>query len=259
MSGLAEMLRADGFDVSGSDTADGYAMERLRALGVDARVGHQPGMVAGAGLLAYSAAISPDDPERLEARRLGIPSLERAELLGEMMRGYPQSVCVCGTHGKTTTTAMLAQAYTEMGLDPSVHLGGTLDAIGGGVRQGNGGIFIAEACEFNRSFLHMPVTVALVLNIEEDHLDCYGDMEHVEEAYLQFLELLPDEGIAVVNGGDRRVRNVVSRLEGKNRRVLTFGDGGAFDYTFSGLRMDAMKNPVFTALFRGEPIAGVRL
>ncbi len=259
MSGLAEMLCADGFAVSGSDTADGYALAKLKAMGVDVRVGHRPEMVAGAGLLAYSAAISHDDPERAEARLLGIEEMERAVLLGEMMRGHARSVCVCGTHGKTTTTAMAAQTLLELGLDPSIHLGGSLDAIGGSVRWGNGGVFIAEACEFNRSFLHMPVTVAIVLNIEEDHLDCYGDMEHVEEAYRQFLELLPDDGIAVVNGDDVRVMRVVSKLERKNRRVLTFGVGEKNDYAFSNLHYDAMKNPRFTAVYQGKPVAGARL
>ncbi len=259
MSGLAEMLAADGHILSGTDSADSYQISRLRGKGLDVRVGHHPDMVKGAGLLVYSAAISPQDPERLEAGRLGVPQMERAALLGEMMRAFPVPVCISGTHGKTTTSAMLAQMLADAGLDPSVHLGGSLDAIGGSVRKGDSGIFVAEACEFNRSFLHMPVSVALLLNIEEDHLDCYGDMEHVEEAFLQFLSRLPDDGTAIVNWEDERVRRVVGKLEKKRRRVLTFGNGEGFDYSFGRITYNARGCAAFDALTGGSTLCEVRL
>lgn len=259
MSGLAEMLSSDSHLISGTDSADGYMLQKLRGLGIDARAGHYPEMVKGAGLLVYSAAISPMDPERLEAARLGIPQMERAVLLGVMMQSFSIPVCVCGTHGKTTTTAMLAQVLTETGFDPSVHLGGNLDTINGSVRNGSSGIFIAEACEFNRSFLHMPVRVALLLNIEEDHLDCYGDMEHVEEAYLQFLYQLPDDGIIIANGEDERVRRVLERLEKKSRQVLTFGNDSQNDYSTGGLSFDSKGCATFIAAANGNPLCEVRL
>jgi len=259
MSGLAEMLLSDGHLVSGTDSADGYHLKKLRGLGIDARAGHHPDMVGGAGLLVYSAAISAADPERQEADRLSIPQMERAVLLGLMMQSFQTPVCVCGTHGKTTTTAMLAQALTDAGLDPSIHLGGSLDAINGSVRNGGSGVFVAEACEFNRSFHHMPVRVALLLNIEEDHLDCYGDMEHVEEAYLQFLSRLPDNGVLIAYDHDERVRRVVRRLEKKNRRILMFGTEQQSDYQMSGLSYGTTGCAAFTARFRGEPLCEVRL
>lgn len=259
MAGLAEMLHHDGFLVSGSDSADSYAVKKLQKMGMDVRPGHHPDMVQGAGLLVYSAAISAEDPERMEAKRLGIPQMERAVLLGAIMQDAQEQVCVCGTHGKTTTTAMLAQALTESGADPTIHLGGSLDAIGGSIRIGNSGLFVAEACEFNRSFLHMPVTLAVLLNIEVDHLDCYGDMEHVEAAYVDFLERLPEDGIVLALGSDERVQRVLGQLKRKNRRIYLFGQDPAFDYAFHNLEYDAKGNPSFQVMHQGESLCDVTL
>ncbi len=130
MSGLAEMLAEKGYRVSGSDRADGYALAKLRDMGIEVHVGQKAENVHGADLVIYTAAILPDNPEWVEMQRLGLPSMERAELLGQLMEGYPQAIGVCGTHGKTTTTSMLSQVLVECGLDPTVHIGGQLDAIG---------------------------------------------------------------------------------------------------------------------------------
>ena len=259
MSGLAEMLRHEGYPVSGTDSADGYALLKLRALGVDVRPGHHPDMVAGAELLVYSAAISKDDPERLEADRLGIPQMERAVLLGKIMENYPVSVCVSGTHGKTTTSAMLAQVLNDTGFDPTVHIGGSLDAIGGSVRLGSGRVFVAEACEFNRSFLHMPVTLALVLNMEEDHLDCYGDMAHVEEAYLQFLSRLPEDGTALVYSGDERVTRVTDQLPKMRRQICSFGLDARAQFYWEDICYDALGCAGFQFVREGNPLCRVKL
>lgn len=259
MSGLAEMLHHDGFLVSGSDSADSYALKKLRQLGLDVRAGHHPGMVTGAGLLVYSAAISIEDPERMEAKHLGIPQMERAVLLGAIMQESNEQVCVCGTHGKTTTTAMLAQALTALGADPTIHLGGSLDAIGGSIRIGQSGLFVAEACEFNRSFLHMPVTLAVLLNIEVDHLDCYGDMDQVEAAYVDFLERLPEDGIVLALGSDERVARVLGRLQKQQRRIYTFGNETSFDYSFGDLSYSATGMPSFQVMHRGGSLCTVNL
>ena len=259
MAGLAEMLHHEGYQVSGSDAADSYALKRLRSMGLDARAGHYPEMVKGAGLLVYSAAISTEDPERQEALQLGIPQMERAVLLGAIMEESAEQVCVCGTHGKTTTTAMLAQALTEAGTDPTIHLGGSLDAIGGSIRMGNSGLFVAEACEFNRSFLHMPVTLAVLLNIEVDHLDCYGDMEHVEAAYVAFLERLPEDGLVLALGSDERVRRVLGQLTKKKRKLFTFGEDPGFDFSFQHLRYDQKGNASFEVRHQEKNLCAVHL
>ncbi len=256
MSGLAEMLARDGFMVAGTNRDEGYTLSHLRGLGIEARAGHHPDMVEGAALLVYSAAIPEEDPERQQAFALGIPQMERAVLLGELMAGHNQQVCIAGTHGKTTTSGMLAQALFALGADPTVHIGGSLDAIGGSVRAGGKGFFVAEACEFNRSFLHMPVTMALLLNIEEDHLDTYGDMAHVEEAYGQFLAQLPKDGVIIVHGEDPRALRV-ARAAG--REVLTFGLDSRSDYQISGLGYDASGHAAFVLMHGGKALCHAAL
>lgn len=256
MAGLAEMLRKEGYQVTGSDRSDGYALARLRDLGIDARAGHFPEWVNGAALLVYSAAIAPNDPERAAATALAIPQMERAVLLGQLMRGYDETICVCGTHGKTTVSSMIAQMLLETGKDPSVHIGGSLDAIGGGSRIGGKELFVAEACEFNRSFLHMPPTIALVTNIEADHLDTYGDMEHLVAAFGEFLDKLPEAGTAI---GIRDDARVMSLLDSLDRRVVTFGFDESSDWTIKDLTYSDTGSPSFTAYHLGAPVCDVKL
>ena len=212
MSGLAEMLIDQGYRVSGSDRDEGYLIHHVREKGASVMIGHRPENVHGADFVVFSAAISKDNPERLEADRLGIPSIERANLLGQLMEGFNKAVGICGAHGKTTVTSMISQILLESGKDPSIHIGGRLDAIGGSTRVGHSDIFVAEACEFNRSFLQMHPTVAVVLNIDADHLDCYKDLDEIEETFGKFLSLLPDNGIAIGNGDDIRVRRQIEKL-----------------------------------------------
>ena len=197
MSGLAQMLVSKGYQVSGSDRSEGYLIGDVRAAGAKVYIGHAAENVHGADLVVYTGAAAADNPERVEAERLGIPSMERSVLLGQLMEGFPQAVGICGAHGKTTATSMLSQILVECGLDPSVHIGGKLDAIGGSTRIGKGEAFLAEACEFRRSFLQMRPTMAVVLNIDADHLDCYKDIDEIEETFGQFLQLLPENGLAI--------------------------------------------------------------
>ncbi len=256
MSGLAEMLLREGFIVSGTDRDEGYALSHLRELGIEAKAGHHPQLVDGAALLVYSAAVPLEDPERVRASELGIPQMERAVLLGELMAGFDRQICIAGTHGKTTTSGMLAQVLMMMGENPTVHIGGNLDAIGGSVRVGSKDYFVAEACEFNRSFLNMPVTMALLLNIEEDHLDTYGDMAHVEEAYGQFLSQLPMDGEIIVNGGDERAVRVAQTAK---RQVITFGLDAGNHYQLSDLTYGDDGNAAFALLYHGVPLCQVTL
>jgi len=179
MSGLSRLLQKKGYAVSGSDSYDKEIIHALRAEGIPVCIGHRPENVQDADLLVYSAAIHEDNPERVEARRLHIHQMERSALLGQLMRGYRQAVCVSGTHGKTTTTAMTAQLLLDAGLSPTIHIGGEFRYINGSTYIGENDLFVAEACEFNASFLQMRPTVAAVLNIGEDHLDFYCDIDHI--------------------------------------------------------------------------------
>ncbi|MDY4139876.1 MAG: UDP-N-acetylmuramate--L-alanine ligase [Eubacteriales bacterium] len=220
MSGLAEMLIDKGYRVTGSDRSEGYLLGDVRGKGAEVFVGHRAENVHGADLVVYTAAIPADNPERVEAERRGIPSMERATLLGQLMEGYREAVGVCGAHGKTTTTSMLSQILVEGGADPTIHIGGKLDAIGGSTRIGQGEAFLAEACEFRRSFLQMRPTMAVVLNIDADHLDCYRDIDEIEETFGRFLHLLPERGLAIGKGTDARILRQLAKL---NCRTETFG------------------------------------
>ncbi len=243
MSGLAEMLMDQGYNVSGSDRDEGYLIHHVREKGCRVFIGHRPENVHGADLVVYSAAISRDNPERAEAEKEGIPSIERAVLLGQLMEGFGKSVGICGAHGKTTVTSMLSQILLEDGKDPSIHIGGRLDAIGGSTRVGHSDIFVAEACEFNRSFLQLRPTVAVVLNIDADHLDCYRDLDEIEETFGQFMRLLPEDGVAIGNGDDERVRRQIGKL---NCRKVFFGNGPENDWYPEDVEEDELGRSAFT-------------
>jgi len=257
MSGLAQMLQEKGYVITGSDGLETYATKHLRNdLHIPVTIGHFPENVHGADLVVYTVAILPDNPERLEVARLGLPNIERATLLGQLMEGFDTAIGVCGAHGKTTTTSMLSQVLMECEMDPSIHIGGNLDFIGGSTRIGKSGMFLAEACEFNASFLHMRPTVAVVLNIDADHLDFYRDIDHIQETFGQFLALLPAHGIAIGNGDDRRIMELFEAL---SCTTLSFGLGDKCDYRPANLSFDQYGHGAFDLAFRGEIIGHVAL
>lgn len=256
MSGLAEMLIDKGYIVSGSDRTEGYLIGDVREKGATVMIGHKAENVHGADLLIYSAAIAGDNPERVEAERMGIPSLERAYLLGQLMEEFPQAVGICGAHGKTTTTSMLSQMLVENDMDPSIHIGGKLDAIGGSTRVGHSDTFLAEACEFNRSFLHMNPTVAVVLNIDADHLDCYKDIDEIEETFGTYMGLVPQSGTVIGNGDDARIMRQMAKL---NCHKVTFGMGRESDYHPENLVEDDRGYASFDLMHHGEMLTRVNM
>lgn len=256
MSGLAAMLVDRGFGVTGSDRDDGYLLNDVRRLGIEVTISHRGENVHGADLIVYTAAVAPDNPERVEAERLGIPAMERSTLLAQLMDDRPVRIAVCGTHGKTTTTSMLSQILVECGLDPSVHIGGKLDAIGGSSRVGRGRAFVAEACEFHRSFLEMNPTVAVVLNIDRDHLDCYRDIDDIERTFGAFMEKVPQDGVVIANGDDVRCRRQMEKL---NRPKRYFGLDGGSDWTARAIREEEDGCVSFLLCCRFAPPLRVRL
>lgn len=256
MSGLARMLKAQGYRITGSDNLETYATRALRDEGIPVTIGHRPENVHGADLVAFTIAILPDNPERLEVARLALPAIERATLLGQLMEGAKVAIGVCGTHGKTSTTSMLAQALVEAGTDPSVHIGGSLDFIGGSTRIGKGDVFLTEACEFNASFLHLRPTVAVITNIEEDHLDFYRDIDDIKQAFGKFFDLLPQDGYAIGNGDDDHVTQLLSTLD---CNVYTYGMGEQCDFRPGQLQYDEQGRGAFDVLLHGVPIGHVVL
>ena len=256
MSGLAGLLKQRGYLVSGSDNYDSYHVRAVREGGIDVKIGHRPENVHGADLVIFSAAISPENPERQEAARLGIPQMERSMLLGQLMQGYDQAVGVSGTHGKTTTTAMLSKILVDCGMDPSIHIGGDYDYIGGSTRLGSKEVFVAEACEFHSSFLEMHPTVAIVLNIQEDHLDYYKDLDDIANAFRTFVGLVPPQGVFIGNGDDENVRRIMAQAACRGE---SFGFGESCDWRPEDLTLDGEGLPSFTLSFRGQPVCGVKL
>ena len=256
MSGLARFMLQKGCAVSGSDRDASHKTEALEKLGVKIYIGHSAENVHGADLVVYSAAIAESNPERAEAKRLGIPQVERAVLLGRLMSTFDQAICVSGTHGKTTTTSMIAQIFVEAGEDPGVHIGGELDAIGGGTRVGGGNTFIAEACEYSGSFWHFYPTIAVILNIDEDHLDFYKDLDDIEASFRRFAGLVPEDGWVVGWGDDPRVRHVLSALKCRTR---TYGLEPSNELRAEEISYDELGRPRFTVTLYGHPLCEVEL
>jgi len=219
MSGIAEVLLNLGYVVSGSDQKRSPVTDRLAAQGARIAEGHAAANVEGAHVVVISTAVRPANPEVVEARRLGIPVIPRAEMLAELMR-LKYGVAVAGSHGKTTTTSMVAMVLDKGGLDPTVVVGGRLGVLGSGARLGRGDFMVAEADESDRSFLKLSPTVAIVTNIDREHLDTYKDLADVQEAFLGFLNKVPFYGAGVVCLDDAPIQDILPRVE---RRVVTYG------------------------------------
>ena len=256
MSGLAGMLKKAGVTVTGSDGTASYMTKMLENQGIEVHIGHHAENVHGADLIIYSAAISAENPERAEAAKLGIPQMERATLLGQLMEGYKHAINVRGTHGKTSTTSMIAEALLDAGLDPTVHIGGQLDYIGGSTRVGSHETFVVEACEFNASFLQFHPTVAVVTNIEEDHLDFYKDLDDICHAFDRFFALLPEDGVCIGNGDDPCVVSALKRCQVK---TVTYGMGENNQWRPVNLVYDETGCAGFDFAFEGNPVAHVQL
>ena len=204
MNSLAELLLSRGVPVSGSDRLHTDVTARLESLGAKITYEHRAENVEGASLIVRTAAVHDDNPEVVRAHELGIPVMERAEAWGHLMRDYDNVVCLAGTHGKTTSTSMMTLMTMEAGLDPTVMVGSNLPAIGGTLRIGGKGCFVAESCEYCNSFLRFAPTVAVVLNVEEDHLDFFKDLNDIIHSFRSFVELTPMNGLVGQRGRPQR-------------------------------------------------------
>ncbi len=255
MSALAEACLSRGLSVRGSDMNGGVYTERLRALGVDVRIGHLAENVCGADAVIRTSAIKDDNPEISRARELGIPVLERAEAWGILMDEFSEVVCVSGTHGKTSTTAMLTCIALAADRDPEVMIGADMREIGGVLRISDGDLFIAEACEYCNSFHNFKPTVAIVLNVEEDHLDFFSGIDDIIKSFAKFISGTKSGGTVVVNADDENAMRAV-RLAG--REFVTFGLSKNADVTAKNIEfVDGF--PSFTLVYKGEELIKMRL
>lgn len=221
MASLAEVLHGTGVIISGSDWHESATVARLRAKGIQVFTGTQKAEnIEGAECVIRTAAAHDDNPEIAAARAAGIPVFERAQAWGSIMRGYKNALCISGTHGKTTTTSMCTHIFMAGQLDPTVMIGGTLPLLGADYRVGRGDTIILESCEYCNSFLSFYPTVAVILNIEADHLDFFKDLDDVEHSFRAFADLVPESGMIVANCEDE---NTMTALRGEKRPMVTFG------------------------------------
>ncbi len=220
MASLAEVLHGAGVEVTGSDQKESATVLHLRKLGIPVVIGHLSESVAGADCVVRTAAVHDANPEIAAALDAGIPVFERAQAWGAIMQGYKNALCISGTHGKTTTTSMCTHIFMAAKADPTVMIGGTLPLLEACHRVGHGDTIILESCEYCNSFLSFFPTVAVILNVEADHLDFFKDLEDVERSFRRFADRVPEGGLIVANCEDANTRHV---LEGETRPVLTFG------------------------------------
>lgn len=254
MSALAEVLNFRGFVVCGSDMNEGEHIERLRRLGIKIIVGHKAENISGADIIIRTSAIHDDNPEIVAAKEKSLPILERAEAWGEIMRDYKNVLCVAGTHGKTTTTSMCTHIALEARLDPQVMVGANLPIIGGNLRVASGDLFIAESCEYCNSFLSFSPTVAVVANVEEDHLDFFSGIDDIIKSFRSFCELVPEDGYVVYNADDDNACKVV---EGLDKQKISFGIESG---DIRAKRIEVTANGVNFVLFeREEELVEIKL
>jgi len=239
MSGIAEVLIGLGYIVSGSDESESKTLDRLRALGVQVHLGHKSEYVSDVDVLVVSAAVPPTNPECLAARAQRVPVVPRAEMLAELMR-YRFGIAVAGTHGKTTTTSLIAAILGEAGEDPTFVIGGLLNQAGANAALGEGQYLVVEADESDASFLHLQPMMSLVTNIEADHMEHYeGDVTRYVQAFNGFLQNLPFYGSAVMCIDDRGVRDLLPEL---TRKVVTYGHHSDADYRLENYRAEGLKS-----------------
>lgn len=220
MSGLSEILLNLGINVTGSDISNSPNIERLRGKNVPIFLKQEPSNITNQNLVVYTAAMPENHPELEAAREKGIPVIDRATLLGEIMQMYEVSIAISGTHGKTTTTSMISSCLLDAGKEPTIHVGGILDSIGGNIHIGKSAYFVTEACEYKDSFLKFYPRVGVVLNIEPDHLDYFHDIDHIYQSFSRFTGHIPADGIFVGNIDDERVSKLIATLK---CRTISYG------------------------------------
>ena len=255
MCPLAEVLRGMGRRVQGSDMTESDTVCRLRGLDIPVAIGHNADNLGDCDFVVRTAAVHDGNPEIAGAVARGIPVYERAQAWGAIMQHYPNALCISGTHGKTTTTSMCTHIFMAAEADPTVMIGGTLPLLHSGYRVGNGDTIILESCEYCNSFLSFFPTVAVILNVEADHLDFFKDLNDIEHSFHQFAQLVPPAGHVIVNADNQGAMDSVQGLE---RPILTFGLERPADCTASNLHEEDGL-PVFDVLIHGQPYAHVTL
>jgi UDP-N-acetylmuramate--alanine ligase len=247
MSGIAEVLLNLGYKVSGSDLRESDTTERLRGLGGEISIGHAAENLTNVDVVVTSTAVQSDNPEVIEAKRRMVPVIPRAEMLAELMR-MKYGIAIAGTHGKTTTTSMVATVLTHAGIDPTIVIGGKLNTLGSNAKLGQGKFLVAEADESDGSFLTLSPTIAVVTNIDADHLDFYtGGLEQIKDTFVSFINKVPFYGLAVLCQEDRNINEIIPRIK---KRFMTYGLSSQADLRATHVKLDGFQTS-FTAHYKG--------
>jgi len=251
MSGFAELLHSMGFTITGSDWHESKITRHLESLGIQVVYGQrEENITKEMDLVVYTAAVKKTNPEYQEAERLGLPLLERAAMVGQVMKNYSSAIAIAGTHGKTTTTSIASHIFLEAELDPTISVGGILQAIGGNIRIGHSEHFITEACEYTNSFLQFFPTVGMILNIEEDHMDFFKDIDDIRHSFRAFAKRIPAHGTLIINAD---IDNYTEIINGLSCRVLTYGlENTNADFTAANITYDDLGRGSFDAIVNGQ-------
>ena len=254
MCPIAEILMSEGFDISGSDMNEGETLDKMKGYGIPVYMGHAAENIKGAELVVYSAAVKETNPERMAAVEQGIPCIERSVMLGVVTRRYKRSIAVSGTHGKTSTTAMLSQILIGSGFDPSAIIGGKLPFIGGNSYVGQSDIIVCEACEYVDTFLELNPFISIILNVDADHLDYFKNLDNIKKSFNQFAK--QTTGLLVLNGDDE---NTLDSVKDVNIEKITFGFGENCDYRAENVSADKGVHEQYDLYYRGEKLCNIKL
>lgn len=256
MSGLAEILLNQGYTVTGSDAKDSSIVKRLKKLGAKIHINHSSKNINGPDLVIYTDAISDDNEELKKAISLNIPTIDRATFLGALMKNYKNSIAISGTHGKTTTTSMLSTILNRSDSNPTILLGGELDEIGGNVRLGSNDLILTEACEYKGNILKYFPTMAIILNIDEDHLDYFKSLEHIKQTFMQYARNLQEDSSLIINLDDPCSQDVI---DATSANITTFGLTSDADYKVEDIVFTQGGFPRFTLNYKNKEFYDIKL
>ena len=257
MSGFAELLHSFDFTVTGSDWHESKITDHLESLGIQVVYGQKAENITDSiDLVVYTAAVKSDNPEIVRAKELEIPMMERAAMVGQVMKNYSSAIAISGTHGKTTTTSIASHVFLEADLDPTISVGGILPAIGGNIRVGHSEHFITEACEYTNSFLKFFPTVGIILNIEEDHMDFFKDLADIRHSFRKFAGNTLADGATIING---EITNYEELTHNLPQEIITYGFDSSFDFYATDVTYNEKACPAFTVMHHDKKVADIQL
>ncbi len=254
MCPIAEILMSEGFEISGSDMNEGETLDKMKGYGIPVYMGHAAENIKGAELVVYSAAVKETNPERMAAAEQGIPCIERSVMLGVVTRRYKRSIAVSGTHGKTSTTAMISQILIGSGFSPSAIIGGKLPFIGGNSYVGESDIIVCEACEYVDTFLELNPFISVILNVDADHLDYFKNLDNIKKSFNRFAK--QTTGLLIVNGDDE---NTLDSVKDVDLEKITFGFGESCDYRAVNVSADKGVHEQYDLYYRDEKLCQIKL